>query len=240
MIAVPLISKDEVIGVLHVRSKEVDYTERDLSLAERVGHQIAGAIGNAQLFTERKKAEEALQKSEGEAKRLAQENEWVAEIGRIIGSNLNIEEVYERFVEELHKLIFFDWLSINTINLKDNITTGVYMTGVKILGTHGNSMALSGTLSEEILQTRSSLFIQMKDREEWSRRFPQLLKYFEAGFQSMVSIPLISKDEVIGALHLRSKEVDYTERDLSLAERVGSQITGAIANSQLFAERRQE
>ena len=60
MIAVPLISKDEVIGVLNLRSMKDDYTEKDLSLAERVANQIAGAIANAQLFTEHKRMEEAL------------------------------------------------------------------------------------------------------------------------------------------------------------------------------------
>ena len=65
MISVPLFSKDEVIGVLHLRSSRPNaYTERDLRLAERVSHQIAGAIASAQLFIERKRAELALRKSE--------------------------------------------------------------------------------------------------------------------------------------------------------------------------------
>jgi PAS domain S-box-containing protein len=366
MISVPLISKDEVIGVLHLRSMGVDYTEKDLELAERVGHQIAGTITNAQLYaermhaeealrqseeryrtiieniqegyfevdlagkftfvndsearmlgytkeeligmtnrqyadeksakelyhlfngvyrtgepvkrydleltmkdgtkgfneisaslirdsegkpigfggiardvTERKRMEETLKKSEKEAKRLAQENELVAEIGRIISSTLNVEEVYDRFTEEVRKLIPFDWTSINMINRKENTQIGAYAKGVKVLDTHKKSIPLSNTITGEVMQTRSSVFIQMKGREEWVRRFPLLLKYFEVGFRSMMSVPLISKDEVIGVLHLRSMEVDYTERDLGLAERVGSQIAGAIANSQLFTERRQ-
>jgi GAF domain-containing protein len=69
MLSVPLISKDRVIAVLHVRStRPNEYTERDVELAERVGHQIAGAIENAKLFTERIQVEEALRRSEEEAK----------------------------------------------------------------------------------------------------------------------------------------------------------------------------
>jgi len=65
MISVPLISRNQVIGVLHLRSKKSKaYTDRDLRLAERIGNQIAGAIANAQFFLERKRAEEALRKSE--------------------------------------------------------------------------------------------------------------------------------------------------------------------------------
>jgi PAS domain-containing protein len=56
-------------------------------------------------ITERKQAEEALRRSEEAAKRLAQENALVAEMGRIIGSTPNIEEVFERFSEKVAKLI---------------------------------------------------------------------------------------------------------------------------------------
>ena len=55
----------------------------------------------------------------------------------------------------------------------------------------------------------------------------------------MLSVPLISKDQVIGGLHFRSFKPDaYTELDLRLAERVGNQISGAIANTKLFFERK--
>jgi diguanylate cyclase (GGDEF)-like protein len=60
-LAVPLFSRGEVIGVLHIRSKAaMAYAERDLRLAERIGEQIAGAIANALLFSEVKKAQEEI------------------------------------------------------------------------------------------------------------------------------------------------------------------------------------
>jgi signal transduction histidine kinase len=58
---IPLISRDQVIGVLNLQSiKPNAYTEKELRIAERVGNQIAGGIANAQLFAELKRAEEAL------------------------------------------------------------------------------------------------------------------------------------------------------------------------------------
>jgi PAS domain S-box-containing protein len=54
----------------------------------------------------------------------------------------------------------------------------------------------------------------------------------------MMSVPLFSHDRVIGALHLRSvKSNAYGENDLKLAESIGAQIAGAIANAQLLRER---
>ncbi len=70
--------------------------------------RITGMRGIFQDITERKLAEEALRRSEKEATRLARENAIMAEIGRIINSTLNIEEVYRRFAEKVKELIPFD------------------------------------------------------------------------------------------------------------------------------------
>jgi len=65
MMFVPLISKDQVIGILSIQAtKPKAYSQRDLRLAERVGNQIAGAVANAQLFMQLKRAEEAMRESE--------------------------------------------------------------------------------------------------------------------------------------------------------------------------------
>ena len=53
----------------------------------------------------------------------------------------------------------------------------------------------------------------------------------------MMNVPLFSKGKIIGGLLLRSKKpYAYTDKDVRLAERIASQIAGAIANAQLFAE----
>jgi len=71
-------------------------------------------------ITGRKRAEEELRRSRNVAERLAHEKAIIAEIGRIISSTLEIEEVYEKFVAEARKLIPFDSLMINLINQAEN------------------------------------------------------------------------------------------------------------------------
>ena len=90
------------------------------------------------------------------------------------------------------------------------------------------------------MRTRSSMLIQPENVEECLARFPALLPTFQAGLHSIMFVPLISKDQWIGALSLRSfKAKAYTDRDVKLAESIGNQIAGAIANAQLFNERKQ-
>ena len=192
-------------------------------------------------ITERKQAEEALKRSEEEAKRLAQENAIVAEIGRIISSTLNIEEVYDRFAGEARKLIPFDGIAINIINPREGTNTVPYVSGTSVPGCQpGDVLSLAGSVTGEVMRTRSGLVIQTGDNNELQTRFPTLLTAWGTGLRSLVVVPLISKDRVIGAIHFRSvKSNNYSERDLKLAETIGSQIAGAVANAQLFNEREQ-
>jgi len=193
------------------------------------------------VITERKKGGEALRESEWAAQRLAEENAVMAEIGRIIRSTLNIEEVYERFAAESRKLIPFDRIAVSLNNPEEDTATVAYASGVEIEGKCvGDVFALSHTVNEQVMRTRAGLILQPEALEELEGRFPTLIPTFRAGLQSMMSVPLISRDQVIGTLQFRPKKIKaYTDRDLKLAERIGAQIAGAVANAKLFGERKQ-
>ncbi|MDO9210487.1 MAG: PAS domain S-box protein, partial [Deltaproteobacteria bacterium] len=94
------------------RSGEVIWLGQNSSLMFE-GKKVVGFHSVARDITERKQMEETLRRSEEEAKRLAQENALVAEVGRIIGSTPNIDEVFERFSKAVTKLIPFDRIVIN-------------------------------------------------------------------------------------------------------------------------------
>ena len=173
-------------------------------------------------------------------KTFSQENAIMAEIGRVISSTLNIDDVYEHFAEEVRKLIFIDRVSLCTINPDGRSATITYSWGSDIKNRKkGDVFPLKGTLVEMASTRRSGILVEAGDEETFVQTYPTLLNSFRAGFRSFMSVPLISKDQVIGALILHTfKEKVYTEQDLQLAERVGNQIAGAIANAQLFTERK--
>ncbi|MCX5916104.1 MAG: PAS domain S-box protein [Deltaproteobacteria bacterium] len=209
------------------------WAETKISAIRDAEGNIVELLGVTRDITERKKAEEA-------ARRWAEENALMAEITRIISSSLNIEEVYERFAEEVRKLIEFENIDIVMINPEERSLAVTHVSGVPIPGREvGTILPLDGTATEEVYKTRSSLFIHKENLEEALRKFPKLNAAFEAGRQSVISVPLIREDRVIGILSISScKPNAYTRADLEMAEKVASRIAGAIANAQLFQELR--
>ena len=232
---IPLRTANKLFGLLQFNDPRPDrFTPTRIALLERLADSLAIALAQRQ-------AERDLRESEKAAKRLAQENEMIGEIGRIISSTLNIEEVYERFAKKVQEIIPFDSLQINLVNTKDNTRTIRYRAGLqneerKI----GNVVPLAGSVTEQIVCTRSSHIVKATDREDLLRQYHGISHPIASGLQSRIGVPLISKDEIIGTLIFRSvKSGVYTDIDLNTAERVGTQIAGAIANAQLFLEHRQ-
>jgi signal transduction histidine kinase/ActR/RegA family two-component response regulator len=164
----------------------------------------------------------------------------MAEIGRIIGSTLNIDEVYGGFAEGVKKIIPFDRIVITTINPEKNAVRNVYIAGEKVGDRQVNEVyPLEGSGNAEMVRTGSTLLIQTDDIHEYRDRFPMLWSTFQAGFRSILNVPLFSKGKIIGGLLLRSRKSHaYTDKDVKVAERIGNQIAGAIANAILFAEQK--
>jgi len=187
-----------------------------------------------------KNSQEALQREKEALERLAEEREIVAMVGRIISSTLEIDKVYDFFAEEVRKLMPFNRISINIIDPEGGTFSPAYMLGDEVSDRKsGDVVPLAGSFTEEITRTRSSQLIQADDKEELANRFPALLSSFEVGLRSFMAVPLISKDQVLGVLHVQSaNEKAYTEADVNLAESIASQIAGAIANARLYTERK--
>ncbi len=174
------------------------------------------------------------------ASRLVQEKASMAEIGRIIGSTLAIEDVYERFADEVRRIIPFDNIAINLIDHDTKTVSVPYVAGIDVPGRRpGEVFPLRGTIAEEAARTRKGFLVHADDIEALAKTHPGALPVRLAGLRSIMVLPLISRDVVIGTLVLMSVATHrYQDRDLSLAENVAAHISGAIANARLFDERR--
>ena len=192
-------------------------------------------IGTAVDITERKRAEHALQDSEAEARRLATENALLAEIGRIVNSSAEIHEVYERFAEVVRRLISVDRIVIATIDLERGTCEPTHVAGDDIPGwTAGEATHLADTPAAAFAHTRSGVIRNEESDDEWTCRFPDKITSIAMGFRSVMTVPLLSRDELVGALFVRSRTPGaYTNESLAVLQGVANQIAGAVANNQM-------
>jgi signal transduction histidine kinase len=203
---------------------------------------LAFGIVVSRILAGRRLAEEALKRSEEAAQRLANETKIIAEIGRIITSTFNIEEVYEGFANKANNLIPFDRVVVHLIHFDTGTVTVAYAAGLDIEARGvGAVLPWQGSLNEKIVHTRAGFVTHLGSEEGFAGPFPALIPPFQAGVRTLISTPLIYRDQVIGALHFHSKKSKaYTDQDLNLAERIAAQIAAAIANAQLFLEHKRD
>ncbi|MFH1674334.1 MAG: MASE3 domain-containing protein [Pseudomonadota bacterium] len=171
-------------------------------------------------------------------KRMEKENAIIAEIGRVVGSTLNIDKVYERVATEVNKVIPYDRVMVALKKANANEYVVAYVSGIEIPNRKvGNKQPIELTTTAAVMKTRVGMLVQPADAEEIKDLYVNLYNDYKMGLLSTITVPLISMDEVIGSIDLRSKKLKaYTDHDLHLAERIGMQIAGAIANAQLFAD----
>ena len=206
-------------------------------VVHRSGDTLWVELNAVVIFWERKIATLNFLIDITERKRSEQEIAILADIGRVIGSTLNIEEVYEHVAAEVRKLIPFESLIVNLSNMQQETLDVAYVSGLDMPGRRvGDSFPVRGTLGEEVIRTRKGVIVQSENPEDLVGKFPSLVVSVRAGMHSMICVPLISRDEVIGTLIMRSlKSGAYSEKNLYLAERIGMQIAGTIANARSYA-----
>lgn len=229
LVAVPLISHNDVIGTLHFRSDHPgEYSQNSLALAERVAAQIAGPVANSLLYAK-------LEASAREEHRLAEENALFAEIGKVISSSLDINDVYADFADRVKQLISFDRISVSLLDESKETLTNAYVLGKESPGREvGARFSVRGAPAEAAIRSGRTSLAQ-GSIEDLRARFPSIA----FNMRSTLQAPLIYKNEIIGLLNVRSVEYNaYTHRDIDLVTQVAMQIAPAVASAQLYAEQR--
>ena len=190
-------------------------------------------------ITEQRRAENALRAAAVEQRRRGRSQETLSSIARIIGSSLDIEDVYQRFGEEVAELIPFDRIVINLITDEPTNMVDTYQASAVDVPDREPDQAygIEGTLSQEVIDSRKCIIFHPSGETEIAASYAGLTGAYGMGLRSFLSAPLLHRGEPIGCLNLHSlTENAYSELHRLLAERIAIYIAGAIANAQLHAQ----
>ena len=219
---------DEDLAVRAVRAGAQDYLVKG-----RVdGNLLIRAMRYA---IERQRVEVALRHSEQALKELATKQMVLAEIGRVVSSSLQLEQVFDSFAEQVGRLMPLDRITIGLSDRARNRYEVAFASGVDV-GSRGRGdvISLRGSIAERVVETKSTVLFQPLSLEQAERGFPASSPIFKAGLRSFLCAPLVSNDDVIGLLHVQSAQAEaYSERDVTIIQSIAAQIAGAVSSSQL-------
>ena len=161
----------------------------------------------------------------------------LAEIGRIFSSSNRVEDVYESFAGLVNELIPYRFITLAEIDHSTRTITTKYSVnsdGSDIEGWEsGTRHALAGTSAELMVETKSGLYVNFVDPEEFSKKFPGAPDSL-AGLTGLLNIPLIVSGVVVGTLTLNtSGDQKFDDDSLQLGERIAAQISGSFLSASL-------
>ncbi|MCB9079919.1 MAG: GAF domain-containing protein [Anaerolineaceae bacterium] len=217
--AFPLIARNQVMGVLDLQSTSVgDWNDEDIATLQIMADQLANAIINAQLYqavTERLKEANILRQV---AVSLAGTSELSEVLNLVLTEAIKLTDTNEGVVlfwDSQHEEI--------TQGFKVNIHQGLQFYPSRVR---------KDDFTRTIIEQRTPLFIA--DTQQDGQANPVLV---EKDYRAILGVPLLSQNNVIGVLCVRSKDTkQFSEREIALLEILAGQFAVAIDRASQYEE----
>ncbi len=216
-LAVPLIIKNRVIGVLDIESTQPShFTEEHKRLLTLIASRMAVGIENARLYT----------RTNRQAKTLLLLNE----IARELSSILNLDELLKRIGELLSKLIDFQMFSILLIDAAgETLQHRFSLRFQENIQLKHDIPVGKGIVGAAVQERRAILVADVKKDPRYIESNPET--------RSELAVPLIYNDKVIGVLDLEhTRRGFFTDDHQRTMTTLAAQIAIAIENARLYEQ----
>jgi sigma-B regulation protein RsbU (phosphoserine phosphatase) len=214
-LAVPLIIKNRVVGVIDIQSEFPAYfTHEHQRLLELTASRMAVAVENARLYTR--------------VSRQAQTLTVLNEISREITSILDLDDLLERIGQLLKRVIDFQMFTILLWNERTEQFEHRFSSrfGERIQREH--NVKLGQGIIGHAAQMRTPLLAPDVRKDP---------RYIVANpeVRSELAVPLIYKGQVIGVMDLEHTRVNYYNEDhQTTLSTLAAQVAISIANARLY------
>jgi phosphoserine phosphatase RsbU/P len=214
-LAVPLIVKNRLIGVIDIQAEQTDYFKPEhLHLLTLTASRIAQSIENARLYTR--------------VARQAQTLSVMNEISRELTSILDLDPLLERIGQLVRRLIDYHMFTIWLLNERDQMLESQYGVRFGERYTPEDRVPLDrGLVSAAMSERRAVLVGDVRKDPRYH------LVNLET--RSEMAVPLIYKGKVIGVLDIEHTRAYYFNEDHERAiTTLAAQIAIAIENARLY------
>jgi sigma-B regulation protein RsbU (phosphoserine phosphatase) len=220
MLVIPIQIRGEIIGaiVAEATGQGRAFENWAISLGQAMADQLSIALQNVRLY-------------EAEYER-RQQAETLRQVSFAVGSSLNLNEVLERILDQLGRVIKYDSAAIHLIegNRRRIIAGRGFPHPGQVIGL---SFPVTLDMNEPgsvAIHTRQPLVIgNIQELYDIFKETPH------NHIRSWMGIPLIARDQVIGLISIdRTEPNAYNEGDVNLALAFANQVAIALENARLY------
>jgi phosphoserine phosphatase RsbU/P len=216
-LAVPLTTKNRVIGVIDLEARDPGYfNEEHKRLLTLIASRMAAGIENAQLYTRTTKQARILL--------------LLNEIARELTSILNLDELLGRIAELLRRLIDFQMFSILLLDASGEKLQHRFSLRFNENVHVKHEIPFGRGLVGEAAETKQAILVPDVSKDP---------RYIEGNpeTRSELAVPLIYKDKVIGVLDLEhTRRGFFTDDHRRTVTTLAAQVAIAIENARLYEE----
>jgi putative nucleotidyltransferase with HDIG domain len=219
-VVAPLIADEVATAVLLLGEKQSGevYTEQDLRFLSALSTELAIALRACELFEQREQR--------------VRELTALNRLASALGQDIQLDSLLNRALRQVVSVAGADG---GSIMLLDPATDELLIRSAFGLSTEVVSQTRLGPgegIAGWVAQHRKPLLVIDGDSEEFRSEL------MESGVKSALSVPLVSKEHIIGVLNLRrmGSATSFTQQNMSVVTAFASQLAMAIENAQLYAD----
>ena len=219
-LSVPIVAPptDRVIGVINVQHRKAHkHSDAERTLLSIIGHQVGGAIENARLYEE--------------TARRSQQISTLAQVGQIIASGTYLDEMLQLIVRMIAEMMQARVVSVMLVDAQKN---ELVLKAAKCSSEEywrKPNLKIGNSLISQVVKAKAPLMVRDVTKEK-GYQYPELAS--KEGVRSLVSVPMILKDSVIGVINVYSAEERvFSKEDLRVLSTVADQAAMAFENTKL-------
>lgn len=216
-LAIPLITKNQVIGVIDIEAREPrSFTEEHQRLLTLVASRMAAGIENAQLYTRTTKQARILL--------------LLNEIARELTSILNLDELLGRIAELVRRLMDYQMFSILLLDASGEMLQHRFSLRFNENIHLKHDIPMGRGLVGYAAQSKEAVLVSDVTKDP---------RYIEANpeTRSELCVPLIYKSNVIGVLDLEhTRRGFFTDEHKRTMTTLAAQIAIAVENARLYEQ----
>jgi GAF domain-containing protein len=240
VLVVPMLKDDQLIGAIGILRQEVQpFTDRQIALVTNFADQAVIAIENARLLNELHQRTDDLTES-------LDQQTATSEVLRVISSSPGeLEPIFDSMLANAVRICeakfgFMNRYDGNT--WKVAAVHGAVSTYTEYLQQQGYKRPGPETVVARIARTNQTVHIaDLAASRGYVERDPVVVAAVElGGVRTMLGVPMLKEDKLIGAILLYRQEVrPFTDKQVALVTNFAAQAVIAIENTRLLNELRE-